>query len=105
MVKDFNRPQFVCPIRTLKGRGSNYTTDDIDTTYCPTNSYFYINDDKLAFNPNPVYGPHEQWELDPDNKNCSTAVRKSSFATCKNTCPGGETIFNLVNISRPSFIF
>ena len=101
VLKGFNRPQFVCPIRTLKGRGTNYTTDDMDTTYCPTNSYFHSCDQNLAFNPRPVYSSNNEWELDPDNNNCSSAVRKSAFATCKNTCPGGKRIFNLVQTLAP----
>ena len=88
----FTIPQFVCPIRTLKGRETNYTTDDIATTYCPTNSVIFdptLHDGPyFAFTPNPVYGPNNQWELDPDNINCT--VKKFAFATCKNTCPGGE---------------
>ena len=38
----------------------------------------------------PVYGPNEQWELDPDNDECGYAPRPV-FATCKNNCPGGES--------------
>ena len=96
----FTRPQFICPIRTLRGRGTNYTTADSDNIYCPTNSGFFDSDlnpdPHLAFSSNPVYGPNNQWELDPDNNNCSVAVRKSPFASCKNTCPGGERIFSFV---------
>lgn len=97
--KDFRRPQFICPIRTLKGRGTNYTTDDIDTTYCPTNynSSIYATP---KFTSRPVFSPNRQWELDPDNENCIDEEKKSAFATCKNTCPGGEKIFNLVIIFR-----
>ena len=95
----FTIPQFICPIRTLKGRGTNFTTEDIATTYCPTNSDIFDPtlhlDPHLAFTPNPVYGPNNQWELDPDNKNCTEEYKKFVFATCKNTCPGGERIFHL----------
>ena len=100
----FTRPQFICPIRTLRGRGTNYTTADSDTIYCPTNSYNYnLNtncDSQLGFTPHPLYGPNNQWELDPDNENCIELEKKSVFATCKNTCPGGEIIFYLINISK-----
>ena len=105
-LKGFTRPQFICPIRTLKGRGTNYTTDDSDATYCPTNSDVYNPDENpdpyLVFTSIPVYGPNNQLELDPDNDKCSTVVRKSVFASCKNTCPGGEKErnFNLMNLFR-----
>ena len=37
-INDFTRPQFICPIRTIKGRGTNYTSVDADISggYCPT---------------------------------------------------------------------
>ena len=42
----------------------------------------------------PVYGPNGQWELDPNNDQCSISVmphlNRPVFATCKNNCPGGE---------------
>ena len=92
-LEEFTRPQFVCPIRILKGRGTNYTTDDMDTPYCPTNSDIFDptlhRNPYFAFTPNPVYGPNNQWELDPDNHNCTEKYKKFAFATCKNTCPGG----------------
>ena len=40
-----------------------------------------------------MYASNNQWELDPDITNCSYAYRKALFATCKNTCPGGEEMF------------
>ena len=84
----FTRPQFICPIRTLRGRGTNYTTADSDTTFCPTNfdSSLHPNPE---FSSDPVYGPNNQWELDPNNNNCIDEDKKFVFATCKNTCPGG----------------
>ena len=107
----FTRPQFICPIRTLRGRGTNYTTPmpDSETKFCPTNSDHYDSNlhsnPYLAFTSNPVYGPNNQWELDPDNNKCSAAMRKSVFASCKNTCPGGERILNLKNTFQLSFKF
>ena len=100
----FTRPQFICPIRILKGRGANgtnYITADSDTTFCPTN----FNSETIGSNSDMVLGPNGQWELDPYNENCTEQYKKFAFASCRNTCPGGERIFNLVNISRPSFIF
>lgn len=88
----FTRPQFICPIRTLRGRGTNYTTADSDTTFCPTN----FNSEMIGSNSDPVFGPNGQWELDPDNKDCRDEHKKFAFATCKNTCPGGERILVLV---------
>ena len=62
---------------------------------------YVFNDD------GPVYGPNEQWELDPDNDQCG--LGRPVFATCKNNCPGGELSVILVsyfviitNISRQS---
>ena len=56
----------------------NYTTADVDALYCrssgPVNNTF-----------------NGESELDPDADNTSCAPRPV-FATCKNTCPGGEEI-------------
>ena len=80
-------PQFICPIRRLKGR-TNYTTADADRSYCATNS---DEGSQTEFNADgPVHGPHGFWELDPDIPSCHYRNRKVVFATCKNTCPGGE---------------
>ena len=38
----------------------------------------------------PVYGPNGEWELDPNNDQCRAT--RPVFATCKNTCPGGESV-------------
>ena len=89
-VLGFTRPQFICPIRTLRDRGRNYTTADSDTAFCPTNYDSNIS----GFTSAPVFAPNNQWELDPDNNNCIEADKRVPFATCKNTCPGGERIFN-----------
>ena len=37
----------------------------------------------------PVYGPNGEMELDPYNSQCGRA-RRTVFAACKNSCPGGE---------------
>ena len=81
-IKDFTRPQFICPIRTIKGRDNNYLIQDVDATYCPT-----TNDGLVPVN-NTFNG---QLELDPDNASgiCLGGLYPV-FATCKNTCPGGE---------------
>jgi len=106
-IRDFTRPRFICPIRTIRGRGHNgrnFTTDDVDRKYCPTNAVSYSNW------PNFVYTFNEEgevnntyngeWELDSDNLQGCFGVGGSDgedgpyyyarpvFATCKNTCPG-----------------
>ena len=86
--EEFSIPKFVCPIRTVKGRGKNFTTDDVGRNYCPTD-----------FPYTPVINPYNgEWELDPDNSNCpqydvwqEDGDARPVFATCKNTCPGGKT--------------
>ena len=97
-INDFTRPQFICPIRTLRGRGTNYTTADSDNTFCPTHFDSSLHPE---FTSDPVLGPNNQWELDPNNENCIDEDKKFAFATCKNTCPGGETrdSLNVLNIS------
>ena len=106
-IGDFTKPQFFCPIRTIKGRGTNYTTADVDAFgYCPTNSIGYnykYNGIRYTFSDegevtNEYNG---QWELDPDNTWClpvdpspwQEQTWRPVFATCKNTCPGGETFY------------
>ena len=104
-IDDFTRPQFICPIRTIKGRGTNYTTADVGTIrgYCPTNSIRPTNWEILSGSDENGYiftGEGEvindyngMWELDPDNTWCLGQVFSESspaFATCKNTCPGGK---------------
>ena len=37
-----------------------------------------------------------QLELDPDNKQCE-GYERPVFATCKNSCPGGELIWFQIN--------
>ena len=89
-VTGFSRPVFRCPIRTIRGRGTNYTTEDMDREYCPTN---FIENGLYPVN-NTYNG---EFELDPANR--QRCFRDSfpywngrpAFATCKNTCPGGET--------------
>ena len=78
-IQDFTKPKFICPIRTLKGRSINYTIEDVDQTYCPT------NDDGPVIN-----SYNGELELDPNNDRCGSG--RPVFATCKNTCPGGETL-------------
>ena len=104
-IKDFTRPHFICPIRTIKGRGHNgrnFTTEDVDRKFCPTNAvsnsgwpdYVYtFNEEGEVIN---TY--NEEWELDTDNlQGCARGggnpywYARPVFATCKNTCPGGET--------------
>ena len=91
---------FVCPIRTIKGRGNNYTTQDATARYCPTNAIDFIGGGQYDFNAaGPVYNEYNgelQWELDPDNNvGClgepDLYLGRPVFAICKNTCPGGET--------------
>ena len=110
-------------IRTIRGRGHNgrdFTTEDVDRKYCPTNAVSYSNW------PNFVYTFNEEgevnntyngeWELDSDNLQGCFGVGGSDgedgpyyyarpvFATCKNTCPGGETETH-VNFVIQTFYF
>ena len=90
-------------LRTLRGRGHNgrdFTTEDVDMEHCPTNAV-------SAFGWPPIYTFNAEgevnntynggWELDTDNLHgCAVgndpyAYARPVFATCKNTCPGGET--------------
>ena len=84
--------------RTIRGRGHNgrnFTTDDVDRKYCPTNAVdiamgsYIFNDEGEVLNTF-----NGEWELDTDNNGQGCRWGRSArpvFATCKNTCPGGET--------------
>ena len=90
-------------LRTIKGRGHNgrnFTTKDVGRRYCPTNSVSHSGkpENVYTFNDegevNNAY--NGEWELDTDNlRGCkddfSLNYIRPVFATCKNTCPGGET--------------
>ena len=106
-INDFTKPQFICPIRTIKGRGTNYTTADVGTIrgYCPTNSINTIDGPDTGYiftgEGEVINKYNEMWELDPDNTWCLNKLFSESspaFATCKNTCPGGEA--SMFAISR-----
>ena len=107
-IQSFTRPQFVCPIRTIKGRaynGRNYTAEDIGRKYFPTNAWLATIMGSCDVHCSLVYafnGAVEvrneyngEWELDSDNDNADITLTpfraRPVFATCKNTCPGGET--------------
>ena len=109
-IKDFSRPLFICPIRTLKNRGNNYETyhANIKQKYCPTNVIrsFSLNSTQPGNSKKQkwFYGYsnggevknefNNEWELDPENEGCTSksGYRRARpvFATCRNTCPGGE---------------
>lgn len=100
-IEGFTRPVFRCPIRTVKGAGTDYTDqhliggdDFLQGALCPTNSIGGsikgIGQVEYVWNEDgPVYGSNGQLELDPDNKNCSIFTRPI-FSNCKNTCRGGK---------------
>ena len=106
-IQDFTKPVFICPIRTIKGSGNNYTSEDATAKYCPTNAIDHSSQPYGDFTFNaagPVYNEYNgEWELDPDNiegcegyndflqDNDPYYYARPVFATCKNTCPGGET--------------
>ena len=79
-VTNFIRPVFRCPIREIKERGINYTFEDMDREYCPTNNSY-----------------NGELELDPSRREECFIDKfpywngRPAWATCKNTCPGGET--------------
>ena len=97
-IKDFTRPQFVCPIRTTKSRGRNFQTRDMDVSFCPTN--FLEGGFSLD---GPVFAPNNNWELDPDVSRCPYGIRKVLFATCKNTCPGGRKVSRYLRMTREPY--
>lgn len=106
MIGDFTRRSpFRCPIRTIKGLGTDYNYTDsgggfLWDLFCPTNavdvtiapSETGLGQVDYVFNSEgPVYGPNGLLELDPENDNClSTFFKRPVFATCKNNCPGGK---------------
>ena len=65
----------ISPLRTIKSRTVNYTISDVDALYCPSEGP--VNN---IFN--------GELELDPEIEDCDSS--RPVFATCKNTCPGGE---------------
>ena len=102
-IEDYTRPVFRCPIRTVKGLGTNYTDEHLSGGgyllgfFCPTNVVnVTINENgelDYTFNTEgPVFGPTGELELDPDNEEgCPQAIfTRPVFATCKNNCPGGK---------------
>ena len=109
-IRDFTRPQFICPIRTLRGRrhgGREFITNDVAKKFFPTNAvsnsgspdYVYTFNDEGEVN-NTYNG---EWELDTDNlQGCLYA--RPVFATCKNTCPGGETETNVNFVIQTNFV-
>lgn len=101
-IEDFTRPVFRCPIRTIKGVGTDYSDQHLSGGgfslgfFCPTN---VVNATSVPTQPGkidyvynsdgPVFGPNGELELDPDNDNCLYDISKRPvFATCKNNCPG-----------------
>ena len=81
-IQDFPRPVFRCPIREVKGAGTDYTAEDLiggdtlDGSLCPTNVIGVIGVDefgRIAYDWNaegPVYGSNGEFELNPDNTLC-----------------------------------
>ena len=66
----------------------NKTYSD-STLSCSEYDYYDFDYYDADFNDDgPVFGPNGEWELDPDNDQCTHA--RPVFATCKNNCPGGE---------------
>ena len=132
-IQDFTHPVFRCPIRTLKNRNTTYFTnyktangqivnEVLNGFYCPTNcvgadyeltpTVGFINSITVRYffnSDGPVFGPNGEYELDPDNNQCSTGllidvdnVKLPVFGTCKNNCRGGKINTNLIN---QNFIF
>ena len=102
-IEEFTRPVFRCPIRTIKGLGTNYTDEHLSGGafqlgfFCPTNVVnATINESgqlNYTFNSDgPIYGPNGELELDQDNaEGCPQPIfTRPVFATCKNNCPGGK---------------
>ena len=116
-IEGFTRPIFRCPIRTVKGSGTDYTDQHLtggdeflQGNHCPTNSIGqWINGTELIngtsagsvvyeFNDaGPVYGPNGELELDPDNNGCGRGYTRPIFSTCKNTCRGGKYFKSIKN--------
>ena len=104
-VEDFTRPVFRCPIRAVKGAGpdgTDYTDqhlvggDSLAGFFCPTNAVGVLgltDTGQLVYDwgpGGPVIGQNGELQLDPDNDLC--LARRPVFATCKNSCPGGESL-------------
>ena len=113
-IQDFPRPVFRCPIREVKGAGTDYIAefliggDALDGSLCPTNVIGVSGVDEsgqIVYDWNaegPVYGSNGEFELDPDNTLCVTPFldgRRPVFSTCKNNCPGGELFTNISNMT------
>ena len=132
-IQDFTHPVFRCPIRTLKNRNTTYFTnyktangqivnEVLNGFYCPTNcvgadyeltpTVGFINSITVRYffnSDGPVFGPNGEYELDPDNNQCSTGllidvdnVKLPVFGTCKNNCRGGKINTKVIN---QNFIF
>ena len=107
-IQDFTHPVFKCAMRSIKNRTTTYYTnyngtygeqynEVVNAVYCPTNSdgadinsgvvsYFFNSD-------GPVFGPNGEYELDPENYQCTDGYRIYGlpvFGTCKNNCRGGK---------------
>ena len=91
-------------IRTIRGRGyngRNFTAEDVNREYCPTNAVSFSSAPDYVYTFNDVGEINNtyngEWELDTDNlQGCfgyddPYFSARPVFATCKNTCPGGET--------------
>ena len=113
-IEDFTHPVFKCPIRTIRNRPSNYyfsnykksngkrVNEVVNAVYCPTNSVGAVTSGvgvaatvEYTFNSDgPVFGPNGEYELDPENDECSDLFGQFSFlpvfGTCKNNCRGGK---------------
>ena len=107
-IQDFTHPVFRCPIRSIKNRNSSqYFTNTgvnevVSATYCPTNSIGatenFVGDEFVGFtftfnDGGPVFGSNGEYELDPENNQCSfdgnNQAKLPVFGTCKNNCRGG----------------
>ena len=63
------------------------------SNYILDNSFHYENIHKYTFTGEgeKINNFNGEWELDPDNAACDPDyLGRPVFATCKNTCPGGE---------------
>ena len=94
--KGFVFPVFRCPTRNITtkfpGTQINHFEDPLETTQ----GYCYDIDlaQQTCDNSLEDGGPGCQRLLDPNDESCNAFLRLPPFSTCKNDCPGGDSVFN-----------
>ena len=93
--ENFVYPVFRCPTRNITtkfpGTQINHFEDTLETTqgYC----YNIALAQQTCDNSLEDGGPGCQRLLDPNDDSCNAFLRLPPFSTCKNDCPGGDSVF------------